>query len=570
MIKISRTLHAALFTATAFATLGLAASAFAQVPDAAQGSASPGRVEENFAPQSFVPGIEPRVEVEDTKLQSAPAGADKIRFELRSVQVDGLSAFTPSQIEPLYADKLGTTVSLTDVYAIAEKITNYYRNNGYILTQVIVPPQTIDGGVVHLKAVEGFIDNITVEGQDKESALRLIRAYANGIKTGGPLNVRDLERHLLLINDLPGVTARSVISPSPSVTGGADMRIIVERDPFDGTVSFNNYGSRYLGPNQLNFSGAANSFFGMNERISAQAALTIGSELAYFALGYEQPLNKYGTVFSLDANHSNTDPGFDIKPFDVKGRSEFLSAKIAHPFIRTRQENLTGYAVLDARNVYSKSIIDRREDHIRAARIGGDYEFLDTFLGVGINRAGLEISKGLGILGASDEGDADLSRALGDPQFFKGNLELQRLQRLTSSLNLLVAAKGQWSADPLLSAEEFGVGGFGSGRGYDPSEITGDDGISGKIELQWNEPEKIDFVEDYQLFSFFDAGKVWNQDATISTQKKNSLTSAGVGVRLTLPQQIDADFAVAFPLTRKVQTEDDKSPRFYFNLSKRF
>lgn len=571
MIRISRRLHSLLFIATASAALAAGgAGAFAQVPDAAQGTAAPGRVQENLAPRPFEPSLSPSIEVKDVILQAAPAGAENIRFELSGVQIDGLTAFTPAQLEPIYANKLGTTVSLADVYAIATALTTHYRNNGYILTQVIVPPQTIDGGIVHLQAVEGYIDNVTVEGKDKENALKLIRAYAAGLKTGKPLNVRDLERQLLLINDLPGVEARSVISPSPSATGGADLRIIVERDPFEAVVSVNNYGSRYLGPNQLDMMAAANSLLGLNERMTAQMVTTLGSELNYAAVGYDQPVGRYGTIVSLAANYSNTDPGFDLKPFDVKGRSEFYSLKVAHPFIRSRHQNLTLYTQLDSRDVYSKSIVDRRTDHIRALRLGGRYEFLDTLFGAGVNSAELEIAKGLGILGASDEGDAALSRALADPQFFKGNLELQRLQRVSSQVNVLVAARGQWSADPLLSAEEFGVGGIDTGRAYDPSEIIGDDGVSGKIEVQWNEPKKISFVEDYQLFGFFDAGKVWNQDATTSTQKVNSLTSTGLGLRTTLPRQFSADLTLAVPLSREIQTEKDKDARLYFNLSKRF
>ena len=41
------------------------------------------------------------------------------------------------------------------------------------------------------------------------------------------------EHALLLINDLPGVTARGVLSPSRSVVGASDLTIVVERNPFD-------------------------------------------------------------------------------------------------------------------------------------------------------------------------------------------------------------------------------------------------------------------------------------------------------------------------------------------------
>ena len=90
--------------------------------------------------------------------------------------------------------------------------------------------------------------------------------------------------------------------------------------------------------------------------------------------------------------------------------------------------------------------------------------------------------------------------------------EAQRLQRVTSNVNLQLTARGQLANDALLASEEFGVGGINSGRGYDPSEIVGDDGISGSVEVQWNEPYPVSYLEDYQLFGFYDIGKVWNTD----------------------------------------------------------
>src|SRR5690606_28306281 len=106
--------------------------------------------------------------------------------------------------------------------------------------------------------------------------------------------------------------------------------------------------------------------------------------------------------------------------------------------IRTRNENLKGRLAFDWRDVTTSNNIepDRREDQIRALRAQMQYDFLDTLLGVAVNRVDLELSQGLDILGASDEGDANLSRPDGDPQFSKAELELQRLQRLTGAVNV--------------------------------------------------------------------------------------------------------------------------------------
>lgn len=49
-------------------------------------------------------------------------------------------------------------------------------------------------------------------------------------------------------------------------------------------------------------------------------------------------------------------------------------------------------------------------------------------------------------------------------------------------LNPYLAATAQTSfGQSLLSPKQFGVGGSQFGRGYDPSEITGDSGVAGKV-----------------------------------------------------------------------------------------
>ena len=565
---------------TGFATLsllvGTSTLALAQLPaaqeEAAQGTASAGRAQQEFIDGGLAPSVGPKVEVRDLVLQNMPANAEKIRFTLSQIHFEGVGTYKAEDIRHLYADKLGQSVTLADVYRIASAMTNKYRNDGYILTQVIVPPQTIDGGVVKLRAVEGFVDQIRVTGNDQESALATIRAYANRIRSDGQaLNVEDLEKFLLLINDLPGVEARSVLSPSQSRTGASDLQIIVERDPYEAFLGVDNNGSRYLGPVQFTAAGAVNSFFGNNERISAQfVAAPDNAELYFFSVGYDQPIGTYGTVIRTLYSHTNTEPGFDLDQFDVNGKSDFASITVEHPFVRSRARNIYGHIVLDFRDVQSRNILEpTREDRIRAVRAGGRFEFLDDIFTAGINAINVEVAQGLNILGASSENDIRLSRPAGDPTFSKINAEAQRLQRVTSNINLLVAGRAQLSSGALLSSEEFGVGGINSGRGYDPSEIVGDDGVSGKLEVQWNEPHPLSWMEDYQLFGFYDIGKVWNDDAT-TTDDDESLASTGVGIRADFQNDIQAGMAVAFPLTRDVQTQRDDDPRFYFNLNRRF
>lgn len=540
------------------------------------GIADPGRAQQETIQSHIFHEASPPITIRQMELLGIPEGSEQIKLRLDRVQLDGASALNDAQLRGAYADKIGSEISLADVYRMANAITLKYREEGYILTQTVVPPQIIEDGTVRLQVVEGYIHSATVQAEEgaTNAETALIKSYANRIVTGQALNVRNLEHQLLLINDLPGVQARSILSPSPDAPGGADLLVIIERDPLEGIVSIDNFGSRYLGPITLSAAATANSWLGLNEAISLQAAIAPDSrEMVYGGIKYEQPFGPWGTRASLMAAVTDTDPGYDLDQFDVRGRSQLLSLRLDQPIIRSRTENLRSHLLLDWRNVRSSNILEpTRKDRIRMVRAGGEYEFLDTLFGYGYNTIGLEVSKGLNILGASEEDDANMTRPSADPQATKANIELQRLQRITPSVNLLLAGRGQKASHGLLSSEEFSVGGINNGRGYDPSEIVGDHGISGRAEVQWNNPFAWQggYVQRLQFFTFLDSGRVWNEDATTSATKRDSLTSAGGGVRVGFTGDVDGSVGIAFPLTRDVQTQKDDDPKVYFNLNKRF
>ncbi len=571
---LTRALKGAVFS---LAFMGMATQAIAQVPPPQQtGIASPGRAKDQFLEEKFVPRVTPKVEVKKLRIEGAPAGAEDIKFELGGITMEGATAYPKQELRMLYGAQIGKTVTLADLYAVAADLTRKYRNDGYILTQVVVPPQTIEGGIARLKVIEGTVDNIEVRGP-KDGTLDLIRKYASQIKINGPLNSKDLERALLLINDLAGVDARGVLNPSPDKSGTADLIIIVERKGYDAQIGVDNFGTRFLGPVQLSAAAVLNSFFDNNEKITAQAVMAPEmdgfKELLYGSLSYEQPIWSRGTTLGLSASHTITDPGFSLKQFGVKGRSTSLSAKIEHPFVRSRSLNISGRTIFDYREVTSKNNIPvdpTRKDHIRSLRVGGTVETLDNFMGVAYNVFDLELSKGLDVLGASGENRANVSRPAADTTFFKMNAEIQRLQRVLSDVNLLVGVTGQWSNNALLSSEEFGVGGMNYGRGFDSSEIIGDDGIAGKLEVQWSEPYALSLLDTYQLYGFYDAGRTWNDDATTRATQKETLVSTGLGIRADFSDVTTAGFMMAFPLRNTPQTQGDKDPRFFVNLNRQF
>ena len=110
---------------------------------------------------------------------------------------------------------VGQRVPLTAVYALAQKITSKYGNDGYVLSRAIVPPQQLspDGAIVHIDVVEGYIDK--VEWPRQLARYRdFFTAYAAKITAQRPVNIRTIERYLLLAGDLPGLKFKTSLRPS--------------------------------------------------------------------------------------------------------------------------------------------------------------------------------------------------------------------------------------------------------------------------------------------------------------------------------------------------------------------
>ncbi|HRK96914.1 MAG TPA: POTRA domain-containing protein [Alphaproteobacteria bacterium] len=116
----------------------LAGTAMAQtVPGTADVSRVQGHIEQTL-PRGKA---EAPLKVEGSAPFTAPDGAEKMLFTLQSVEIEGQTVYPQAKLEKLYASKVGTQISLADVYALAAQLTAQYRNDGYILTQVVVPPK---------------------------------------------------------------------------------------------------------------------------------------------------------------------------------------------------------------------------------------------------------------------------------------------------------------------------------------------------------------------------------------------------------------------------------------------
>jgi hemolysin activation/secretion protein len=525
--------------AAALAGATLCAGALAQVT--LPPTIDPGRIQERLdTPRAPRPAEIPKLEGPERE----PADALKaVRVTLKSVRIEGASPALADRLQAQADRYVGREISVGEIFGLARTLTAAYRGAGYILSQVVVPPQSLSDGVLALRAVEGYVASVRIEGDT--DARRTLAELGDKIKASRPLHAAVLERYLLIGNELPGIRLRSVLTPSQT-PGAADLVLIATPKRFEGYVSLDNYGSLYLGTGQLSAGVAVSRLFG-DDQLRVLATGADDSEMGYGELAYSRVLTSEGLRLGASASSTRTRPGDILKPFEIRGRADAASLSIGYPFLRTRNSSLLGRALFDYRDI-DTDILGVRiiEDRMRALRLGLTWLQLDRL--DGYNTLSFEFSQGLG---GTRMDDPLKSRAGADGRFSKATFDYERFQPLGASFGVTLGAGGQWTREPLLTSEQFALGGRRFGRAYEPAELAGDRALAARIEPAYL-GTGAGRLRSWQLYGFWDGGKVWYQDdPTTGRRPGQSLASAGFGTRF-FGRYLSATLEAAWPLTKRI------------------
>lgn len=508
-----------------------------------------------------------------------PEKAQELRFTLKELTIKGNTAFSTEQLLPLYAALIGKEVTLLDIYKLRDAITAKYGNAGFGLSKAVIPEQRIQAeGLVRIDVIEGFVDEVIVEGETAKQQEFL--AYAiEKIKAERPLNARTLERYLLLANDRFAIKVTSTLKQSDKTPAASTLILKVEQAPkLEGGASLDNRGTQAVGPNQINANLAVNGLGGRASQTTLNyATVEQGSELQYVSLSHTEVISKEGASLTFGWANSTSKPGTPaLVLLDNQSNSETWSLNLAYPFIRTRQENLSAHVKYEQKDTDGKSLgALTSQDKLRSLRFGLNYDKADAY--DGINQALVEFSLGINGLGATDDADLLKSRADGKPDYQKLTVNLSRKQELAyfspalSKFSVNAALMAQHSGTGLLSSEECGIGGQQFGRAYDSSEILGDRCLAASFELRYTPSTDGTPFKYAQFYGFYDGGTTTNITPLSATDPQTkSLSSAGLGIRFGLGQYVSGSLDFAQPLTRIVANEGNDNARVFASLSVRF
>ena len=352
------------------------------------------------------------------------------------------------------------------------------------------------------------------------------------LKVGEPLAADDLERGLLLANDLSGIRATGLLEAGETP---ASTRLLVHVDdtPFvTGDLGINNHGVKSTGLTQAVGGVSLNNLAGIGDQLSLRA---LAAENIYsLALRYGLPLGDDGWRLGLHLTTLAYRLGDRYKSLDAEGQAHTGGVTLFYPIVRRGSRNLSVSTGYERRRYEDDSLGAPLHRHdIDALTLGLSGDLRDSLGGGGLSWGGLQFTHGrLHIRNVAGNPATDAAGPRTQGNYGKIGLQLNRQQALGGSgWQILTALAGQWSSDNLGSSERFSLGGPDRVRAYPVDEANGDQGLLLKLELQ------REVGKGWQAIAFYDTGRIrqharpWNGWQGGGNQPNSySLSGAGLGL----------------------------------------
>lgn len=554
--------------------LGLGA-AHAQVPTPAVDAGSLLQEVERQRPPPTAPREGPVLNVPQPL---EPSAAPTAEFTVKQFTFTGNTKVASSVLEAALTEYLNRPIQFKDLQEAANEVADVYSKEGW-LARAFIPRQDITEGTVRIHVIEAVYGGSIIDGKFNHAPKSLIEGIVAGQnREGEVLSLTDIERGLLLADDLPGVSVVGSLTAGQN-TQETDVLVNVEDTPWvTGRVQIDNQGNKSTGTNEVSVNAAFDGLAGFADQLTAYGLYTEG--LSFLSVGYSIPLNYQG--LRLGASYSTL--GYRIVDEDLftsgqdrgSGFANTWGLEATQPIIRSRNTNV--YARLG----YTNKLFDNRIGSFTISNykvdvfsLGITATHLDAFAGGGYTTLTLNPSMGNvdygNGLAVNNEDVADTSQTNG--QYAKLRYGLSRQQNLPHNFSVYANLRGQIASKNLDSSERFYLGGPSGVRAYPNNEGGGSQGNLFSLELRYN------LMPELQFAAFYDVGSIqvnkFNDYTGRANPNNGTLQGAGLSVSWNAPYNIllNATWAIEVgsnPFANDAgQNQDGSSTnnRFWLNAS---
>ncbi|QPF95203.1 ShlB/FhaC/HecB family hemolysin secretion/activation protein [Bradyrhizobium commune] len=511
---------------------------------------------------------------------AAKPAAPEAHFDIDEFRIEGADNLPQIEVETAVYPFLGPNRSAQDVEKARAAVEKAYHDKGLQTVTVAVPQQDAQRGFVVLKVTESRVGRLRVKGS-RYFDLNNIKDSAPSLKEGTLPNFQDVTKDIVALNRW---TDRRV---TPALRAGVapgtvDVDLNVEDTfPLHGSLELNNKQSPSTTPLRASVSMHYDDLWQLGHSMTwtyqvapqnpKDAMVVSGSYLARTEIDWLSVL-VYGLV--SDSSVATVGGANVIGPGQVVGGRAVLTLPSKGDLFQTLS---LGVDYKDFKQSL-KLGTDAFDSPVTYVPLVATYGA--TWQGEGhLTQLNATVTANLRGAG-SNRDEFDAKRFDATPSFITLHADISHTQDFAGGFQLYAKLQGQAADQPLISSEQFSLGGQDTVRGYLETEVLGDYGVAGTLELRTpnlaqyleqklpnplGEPIKYNAFDEWRFFAFADAGNARIHEPLPDQQSHFDLASYGVGMRMKSLRYLNSVVFVAMPLTSQ-QVTVANHPRFSFRV----
>jgi len=477
------------------------------------------------------------------------------QFDVREYRVLGNTVLPVREIERTLYPLLGEHKQLTDVEAARAALEKTYHAAGYGTVFVDIPPQDVtQEGIVRLRVTEGRLHELKVDGA-KYFSQRDVAAALPAAAVGKVPNLTALQQQLGALNAQTADRSVTPILKQGPAPGTMDMELkVTDSPPLHGSLELNDNYTADTKPLRATAALSYANLFAALDTLSFQYQDSPQDPGQVQVLNASYALHPiwdgwHISAAYIDSNSSVSSIG--LGGTGVLGIGDIYSLRASYIALASTASSQTvtlGYDFKHFRNTITVSGESAPlVTPISYSNLSVNY--LGTWHTAWFDGA-LSVTPNFGVRGApNDPATFENDRYLGPPNYFYLRFDGSLTTHLPAGFGLLLRLAGQATDDPLISNEDYSIGGADGVRGYLEAEELGDDALKGTVQAQtptwswWHIPQL------WNGFAFYDAGRMHTLAVLPGESEYVILRSWGAGANFLPSHAITGSLSWAYPLT---------------------
>ena len=521
------------------------------------------------------------------------------KFMITAIDVSGVTKLSAEEIERIVYPHLGPDRSNDDVVAAQKGLQEAYAAKGYeaVLVDVPVQPEeTFAQGIVQIAVSETPVGRVRVVGADHHP-LTAVRAQMPSVVEGQPIDFKALQRDVAQANRVPDRSVEPRFTPG-QVPGTLDIDLKVEDSrPLHASIDLSNDNSPSTEPLRLAATVRHTDLWskGHSATFTYSVAPQNRQQSEVFSASYSAPLLGTPWSFMLSGYTSNSNVAA-LGGTQVLGDGFQIGLRAIYRLpSETFQQISFGVDFKDFNERLSVASAPLDPKPVRYVPLVAEYTFAKSGERQNFNftlgtTAGFRVVKktkceDLGGVNIGDTATCTLpDGGVGVPvdilqnraqsaieNFVHFNLDASYSYNLPKDWIIALHFVGQFSDSPLVTNEQFGVGGMTSVRGYYLTEAIGDDGFVSSVEAQLPDLAHLlgRSAQELRFYAFGDFGYARIRAPAAEQAANFYLASLGGGVRYRLLKYLSGEFLIGVPVRDGPITRGG-DPRYSFSLKGEF